>query len=108
VPRERGQPLSGDGPCHCRTFPGRLVAPLVPGAFRTGQLFLRGHRARVARLPVGEPEGLMPNLLSSEEYTGSVKQVAASEEQPPDECDHGPEAATDGAQAEQEVEGALT
>ena len=49
--------------------------PLVPGACRTGLLFLRGHRARVARLPVGEPEGLMPNLLSTEEYTGAVKEV---------------------------------
>jgi hypothetical protein len=52
---------------------GRLVAPLVPGACRTGLLFLRGHRARVARLPVGEPEGLMPNLLSTHEYMGAVK-----------------------------------
>ncbi len=50
------------------------MTPLVPGACRTGQLFLRGHRARVARLPVGEPEGLMPNLLSNREYTGRVKQ----------------------------------
>ncbi len=40
------------------------------------QLFLRGHRARVARLPVGEPEGLMPNLLSTGEHTGRVKQGA--------------------------------
>ena len=43
--------------------------PLVPGACRTGLLFLRGHRARVARLPVGEPEGLMPNLLSDDHST---------------------------------------
>ena len=45
----------------------------MPGASRTGLLFLRGHRARVARLPVGEPEGLMPNLLSGEEYTDVLR-----------------------------------
>jgi transposase-like protein len=30
----------------------------------------------VARLPVGEPEGLMPNLLSTGKYTGYVKQAS--------------------------------
>ena len=47
----------------------------MPGACRTGLLFLRGHRARVARLPVGEPEGLMPNLLSNENCTDPVKEA---------------------------------
>ena len=41
----------------------------MPGANRTGLLFLRGHRAREARLPVGEPEGLTPNLLSDSHHT---------------------------------------
>ena len=45
----------------------------MPGACRTGQLFPRGHRARVARLPVGEPEGLMPNLLSRSHTTERVR-----------------------------------
>ena len=36
--------------------------PRVPGACRTGLLFLRGHRVQAGGLPVGEPEGLMPNL----------------------------------------------
>ena len=45
----------------------------MPGACRTGLLFLREHRARVARLPVGEPEGLMPNLLSAGEYTDALR-----------------------------------
>ena len=45
----------------------------MPGACRTGLLFLRGHRARVARLPVGEPEGLMQNLLSTQEYTDHLR-----------------------------------
>ena len=59
----------GDRAVHGRTFLGPLRTPLVPGACRTGLLFLRGHRARVARLPVGEPEGLMPNLLSDPHRT---------------------------------------
>jgi len=41
-------------------------------AGRAGLLFLRGHRARVARLPVGEPEGLTPSLVSGGHDRGEV------------------------------------
>ena len=44
----------------------------MPGANRTGLLFLRGHRARVARLPVGEPEGLIPNHVCGYHRKGWV------------------------------------
>ncbi len=60
-----GQDRARDGSQpHRRDLPG----PEGPARARTScadLLFLRGHRARVARLPVGEPEGLMPNLLST-------------------------------------------
>jgi hypothetical protein len=63
-----------DGPVdgvHGAAFLGRS-RPARARTVHADLLFLRGHRARVARLPVGEPEGLMPNLLSVPNHTGWV------------------------------------
>jgi hypothetical protein len=49
---------------HRRHLPGTQRSRSCRCACRADLLFPRGHRAREARLPVGEPEGLMPNLLS--------------------------------------------